>query len=297
MHYGASSGMFLDREWGHSEAINGICLVDDEDGTRKIVSVGSDGMIMVWVLDMSDSSLRAVARDPSPVKEASTSGRQTLRKVLSKAELTEFQRPPAGGRRSPPRSLKHRSSRLSLSANSGSIRTPTGTLQGSPGNGAIMEDTPLRWPPNGNQPDSPPPSPKLRGSKTPSLSALGKSARKKSSGSNLGGFGSLNMATEQACRTLRAYRRKLSSAEPITAEELTELDHELRLTAAALGDRAIRNKTMSETVLSGLLDRYSERLVLLLDEKVGLSHRPKERGDGNSSGERRCSSADSSSSS
>jgi hypothetical protein len=82
------------------------------------------------------------------------------------------------------------------------------------------------------------------------------------------------MATEQACRTLRAYRKKLSSAEPITAEVLTELDQELRLTAAALGDRAIRSKAMNETVLSGLLDQYSERLVNLLDEKLRLTTQP-----------------------
>ncbi|KAL3959880.1 hypothetical protein ACCO45_004997 [Purpureocillium lilacinum] len=107
------------------------------------------------------------------------------------------------------------------------------------------------------------------------------------------------MATEQACRTLRAYRKKLSSAEPITADALTELDHELRLTAAALGDRAIRSKAMNETVLSGLLDQYSERLVTLLDEKLRLTSQAKERddGDSNSGEERRRSSPDTSSAS
>ncbi len=41
--------------------------------------------------------------------------------------------------------------------------------------------------------------------------------RKKSSTSNLRGgysFGSLSMATEQTCRQLRAYRKKLTSADP-----------------------------------------------------------------------------------
>jgi hypothetical protein len=85
------------------------------------------------------------------------------------------------------------------------------------------------------------------------------------------------MSTEQTCRTLRAYRKKLSSAEPMSQEVLTELDQELRLTAAALGDRAIRSKAMNETVLSGLLDQYSERLVTLLDEKLKLSYQPRER--------------------
>lgn len=65
------------------------------------------------------------------------------------------------------------------------------------------------------------------------------------------------------------------SAEPISPEVLADLDHELRLTAAALGDRAIRCKAMNETVLSGLLDQYSERLVTLLDEKLRLTCAPK----------------------
>lgn len=295
--YDANSGTFLDREWGHTEAINGVCLVDDDDGTRKIVSVGSDGTIMIWTLDLNDPSPRLMSRDPSPVKEA-TLGRPTLRRVLSKAELAEFQRPlSSGGRRSPPRTLQRRSSRLNLGAGSTNTRTPTGTLQASPSNSTIMEDTPSRRrPSNGNQPDSPPASPKSRVNRTPSLPTLGITARKKST-PNLRGFGTLNMATEQACRTLRAYRKKLSSAEPITADALTELDHELRLTAAALGDRAIRSKAMNETVLSGLLDQYSERLVTLLDEKLRLTNQPKERDEGNSSEERRRSSVDTSTSS
>lgn len=88
------------------------------------------------------------------------------------------------------------------------------------------------------------------------------------------------MATEQTCRQLRAYRKKLASTDPISQDVLAELDAELRLTAAALGDRAIRtrssgaarerDKAVSETVLSGLLDQYSERLVSLLDVKLRL---------------------------
>lgn len=296
--YDVGSGSFLDREWGHTEAINGVSLVDDDDGGTKVVSVGSDGTIMIWAIDLSDPAPRWMSRDPSPVKETSL-GRPTLRRVLSKAELAEFQRPsPSAGRRSPPRSLQRRSSRLNLLPSAAAARTSTSALQASPGGGTILEDTPSRRrPSNGNQADSPPPSPRSRASKASSAPALGGGARKKSSSSNLRGFGSLSMATEQACRTLRAYRKKLSSAEPITADVLTELDQELRLTAAALGDRAIRSEAMNETLLSGLLDQYSERLVSLLDEKLRLSGQPKERDEENSGEDRRRSSAVSSRSS
>ncbi|KAK2593356.1 hypothetical protein QQS21_008931 [Conoideocrella luteorostrata] len=279
--YDANNGTFLDREWGHTEAINGVSFVDDDDGSRKVVSVGSDGTIMVWTLDLNDPSPRSMSRDPSPVKEITASGRPTLRKVLSRAELAEFQRPspsPAG-RRSPPRTLRRRTSRLTLGTVPAANRTPIGNLTASPSDSAINEDTPSRRRPSEpNRGDSPPASPKSRVTRTPSMPALSAVAKRKTSSSNLRAFGSLNMATEQACRTLRAYRKKLSSAEPITADVLTELDQELRLTAAALGDRAIRSKAMNETVLSGLLDQYSERLVTLLDEKLRLTNQlPKDQ--------------------
>ncbi|PHH73195.1 hypothetical protein CDD80_3988 [Ophiocordyceps camponoti-rufipedis] len=224
--YDAHSGSFLDREWGHTESINGACLVEDDDGSKKVVSVGSDGTMMVWSLDFNEVSPRSSSRDPSPTKDSGTN-RPTLRRVLSKAELAEFQR-----------------------------------IYLVSGFGLGLADH--------NQVDSPPPSPKTRNCRTQSLSMTAKAVRKKSS-SSLHGFGSANMATEQACRTLRAYRKKLSSAEPITADGLSDLDHELRLTIAALGDRAIRTQAINETVLSGLLDQYSERLVTLLDEKLRRS--------------------------
>ena len=278
--YDANSGAFLDREWGHTESINGVCLIEDEDGSKKVASVGSDATIMIWALDLNDPSPRAMSRDSSPVKDI-TSSRPTLRRVLSKAELAEFQRPSPSASRpgSPPRTLRRRTSRISLATNNIS-KTPTGALQTSPSNSTIAEDTPSRRPSADSRQYSPPTSPKSRLTRQPSLPAMGSTARKKSSSSSLrSAFGTLNMSTEQTCRTLRAYRKKLSSAEPLSPEVLTELDQELRLTAAALGDRAIRSKAMNETVLSGLLDQYSERLVTLLDEKMRLTYQPREQGE------------------
>lgn len=81
----------------------------------------------------------------------------------------------------------------------------------------------------------------------------------------------MQAATEQTCRQLRTYRNKLSSAEPISSEAIAELDNELRLTTAALGERISRDsQAASASVLSGLLDRYSERLVSMLDERLRL---------------------------
>lgn len=297
--YDSISGTFLDREWGHTEAINGVSLVEDNDEGRKVVSVAADGTIMIWSLDVHER----LSREPSPARDA-TSNRPTLRKVLSKAELAEFQRPRevSGGRRpstppppSQPRTLRKHTSRLNLSTTA-SAKTPSETQPGSPRSARVMDDTPSRRKGMGTNANSPPLSPRSRLSRRPSLPVLNdRMARKKNSTPNLRGTSSLNAATEQTCRTLRAYRKKLSSAEPINPEALTELDQELRFTAAALGDRAIRSRAMNETVLSGLLDQYSERLVTLLDEKLRLSSQPIERDVEVSSEDRRGSTDETSS--
>lgn len=272
--YDAQTGYFLDREWGHTEAINGIALVEEDDGSRKVVSVGSDSTVMVWALDAQPPSPTG-SRDPSPVKEGSSS-RQPLRRVLSRAELAEFQRQsPAstpGGRRSPPRSLQRRSSKQFLSSNP-NLRTPT-AMQSSP-TITIAEGTPSRRT-SSPRSGSPPPSPKTKPARRPSLPSLGVPPRKKSA-QNLRSFGSLGMATEQTCRALRAYRKKLSSAEPVGREVLAELDQELRLTASALGDRAVRSKVLDESVFAGLLEQYSGMLAAMLDEKLAVRDRGEER--------------------
>lgn len=315
--YDAQSGAFMDREWGHTEAINGVILMESEGSDRKVISVGEDGTIMIWALELENPTICAAKRDPSPEKAvASASNRQPLRRVLSKAELAEFQRPPSGGgRRSPPRPTQRRSSRFHIATSA--TRTPMSEKNTSPG--SVHDSTPSRRPSSGggSRSDSPPPdSPKSRPRmcRRPSLPALSATpsalaARKKSSSSNLRGsygFGSLSMATEQTCRQLRAYRKKLSSSDSINSDVLAELDAELRLTAAALGERAIRSRSsrgntdreggkhISETVLSSMLDQYSERLVSMLDEKLRLRlseeekdalvrDRPRTAGEGSSS--------------
>ncbi|EAQ84018.1 hypothetical protein CHGG_10422 [Chaetomium globosum CBS 148.51] len=358
--YDTQAGCFMDREWGHTEAINGAVLIDGEESGRKVVSVGEDGTIMIWGLDFDDSSNGSQSRDPSPEKAPQpASTRPPLRRVLSKAELAEFQRPTSSagppssstGRRSPPRPSHRRPAKFQLPFSS--LRTPNNNNNSNSNNNStpekqatsptnttsmiIIDDThartPSRRPSSGAgsrcSDDSPPPeSPKTRSKmfRRPSLPALGATplstskSRKNSSSNQRGsggggggggggsgggngyGFGTLSMATEQTCRQLRAYRRKLASADSIHGDVLAQLDAELRLTAAALGERAIRSRTgsghgsgnshrghgdrrgdsgggsqgdassgkVSETILSGLLDQYSERLVSMLDEKLRL---------------------------
>ncbi|KAK4189943.1 WD40-repeat-containing domain protein [Podospora australis] len=290
--YDAQSGLFLDREWGHTESINGVILVDDENAGKRVISVGEDGTIMIWTLDLEDPATAAArARDSSPEKNMAPSTRPPLRKVLSKAELAEFPRPKSSsGRRSSPHPSHRRVSRFQIST--AAARTPISDKQQLSPTSAKFEVTPSRRASSGGSRSdgSPPPeSPKSRSRvfRRPSLPAINMTptasvkSRKKlnQSGRNIHGLGTLSMATEQTCRQLRTYRKKLSSPEKINSDILAELDAELRLTAAALGERAIRSRSsrepeesrpVSESMLSGLLDQYSERLVTMLDEKLRL---------------------------
>ncbi|KAK2058781.1 WD domain-containing protein [Colletotrichum caudatum] len=259
--YDAQSGHFVDREWGHTEAINGVTLTDDDDGSQRVISVGSDGTVMFWGIEGEDLLSFSISGDPTSAKDGPAAARLPLRRVLSKAELAEFQRPSSAqsGRRSPPRTIRKRTSRFGLTS---SASTPKTTMQSSP----LAEDTPSRRS-SGSQSGSPPVSPKSKASGRPSLPSLGLPPKKSSP--NLRGFGSLNMSTEQTCRTLRAYRKKLASTDPLSEDVIFELDQELRLTAAALGDRATRTKALHDSaLLSGLLDQYEERLASMLDEKL-----------------------------
>ncbi|KAK3397397.1 hypothetical protein B0T20DRAFT_416128 [Sordaria brevicollis] len=348
--YDAQSGAFMGREWGHTEAINGVVMVEGERAGRKIISVGEDGTIMVWGLDIQFPATGSRNRDPSPDKTTSTRAshaqathsRPPLRRVLSKAELAEFQRPAsshAGSSRqrrlSPSRAQLRRSS--AQNPPTSTTRTPvtSGKRISPDGTGSIRIKRNALRRTSGSRSESPPSedngiyrrcaSPPLinEGDATPTASSTIRSlsARKKTSHSNLRsntapstsagpsnasngyGFGSLSAATEQTCRQLRAYRKKLTSSDAISSDILAELDAELRLTAAALGERAIRSrstrsrphlqerhshsycghdrphghsherggeKSLSEGMLTNLLDQYSERLVSMLDEKLRM---------------------------
>ncbi|KAL5615428.1 hypothetical protein BROUX41_005474 [Berkeleyomyces rouxiae] len=277
--YDAQTGSFLGREWGHTEAINGLALLDTDDCDLKAATVASDGTLMLWSVDTQDGSSSSVSRDSSPPKDPTPSSRPPLRRVLSKAELAEYQKPTiaSAGRRSPPRTLNRRTSRPFLTTPT--VKTPQSQISSSE---PIIESTPSRKGSLTCRDTSPPLSPRRRVMHRPSLPSLNTASQKKPP-PNIKGFGSLNMATEQTCRTLRAYRKKLASTEPISQVTLEELDQELRLTVSALSNRAIRSKAMNESMLSGLLDEYSERLVSMLDEKLRLSF-PQHTGRSHDSG-------------
>jgi WD40 repeat protein len=270
-------GMFLDRGFGHTASVTDVALLETPEQTT-LISTGSDSTIMIWDLNKSTPELALSAdissdmSNGSPPKEI-TSAMPPLRRVLSKAELAEFQRPSPSstptGRGSPPRVLRRKTSKYSMVAQSS--KPPIPPILSMPAYASTSDENgPRRGSPR-NRSRSPPPSPKQRSLRRPSLADL--RGRTKSTG-HTSEFGSLNIATEQTCRTLRAYRKKLSSNEVIREDALKELDQELRLTAQSVLEKTLKTKAISETVLAGLLDQYSERLVSIFDEKLRLSLKP-----------------------
>jgi WD40 repeat protein len=248
--YDGLSGSFLDREWGHTAAVTDVALLEPLDSDQKfLISTGSDGTIMIWDLspkpDLNDPP--ETTRDPSPPKEITTA-KPPLRRVLSRAEMAEFQRASPmstpTGRTSPPRVVRRKTSRYGLTSQSPAI-PPVPSV--NPKHLSSTSDESSRKGSPRNRSRSPPPSPKGKESRRPSLASMGSGGslgRAKSA--NFSEFGSLNMATEQACRTLRAYRKKLLSAETVREETLKELDWSPRPILRATGV-LIRREAPSHT--------------------------------------------------
>ncbi|KAL4867721.1 hypothetical protein BDV12DRAFT_170957 [Aspergillus spectabilis] len=260
--YDLEKGALLTGEFGHTEGVSDVRLLekrsDKSNGSpeRILISSGIDGVVMVWNISVQlqqpqEFMLPAPANSNDEEETAAkelTASKPPLRKVLSRTDLAGFQRlenlasTPTPVRelqeQSPP--LLRRLSRISLTP---SLR-----------NGAVAPATPPPAPtrcsptsfsrPERMRNSPSPPSPKSTGARKTlearnrnngRCSSLNFRTRARSSGKSE--FGSLNMSTEQVCRTLKAYRKKLNgSSEPLNSQK--ELERELGLTLRILSARA-----------------------------------------------------------
>lgn len=269
--YDGVSGAFLDRDYGHSAAVKDVALLETPDSDKKtLISTGSDGCIMIW--DLSSKPKWAVimnAPDGDPQSKDTPIRTRPLRRVLSKAELADFQRQPTGFR-PPPRVLRRKTSGYGLSSQqSPTLGVPPVPMVSSKHLVSSSDDADIRRS-KGRDRSRSPHSLRAKDMRRPSLASLNDSSKDRKTG-NFSEFGSLGNTTETICRTLQNYRRKLKSSEPVKDESLRELDYELRLTIMALGERNMKSKTMNEAVLTSLLDQYSEKLVSMFGEKLRLN--------------------------
>ncbi|GAB1191133.1 hypothetical protein APSETT444_000304 [Aspergillus pseudonomiae] len=261
--YDLDRGVLLTGEFGHTEGVSDVQLLerspDPPSGTvvRTLISSGIDGVVMMWNISVQPFQAQEITRNTSKEEDEGSKemalSRPPIRKILSKNELAEFRHEHGTGASTPTREqsppLIRKLSKLSLgptSAKNGDAtpRTPTPASARSSSRLERSHRTPS------------PPSPKSNpAKKTSHLSHNNhRSPLDIRSRSRYGGkteFGSLNMSTEQVCRTLRAYRKKLNGAKENLPSQ-KELERELGLTLRALHSRTKGcESTETETDSSG----------------------------------------------
>lgn len=273
--YDLERDLLLAGEFGHAEGVSDVLLLESAPNSpenppkRTLVSAGMDGIVMIWNLSIQpqqpqDPSLPNTREDEeTPTKELTVS-KPPLRRILSRTELAGFQRQdslpatPTPVREHSPPLVRKKLSRYSLapSARNGTIATPSPPSARRSPTSCISAEKPRRSP----SPVSPrsttavkKPTTSTSATTTPRTrrSSIDIRARPcKSQSHGKPEFGTLSMSTEQVCRTLRAYRKKLNgSPEHLQAQK--DLERELSLTLRVLGSRNKTDTADSEDDSSG----------------------------------------------
>ncbi|SMR42552.1 unnamed protein product [Zymoseptoria tritici ST99CH_3D1] len=276
-------GNLIARDWGHTEGITDMAIVQCRDGASSFVTVAADTTIFLW---SSMVATKLTGPQPNSATEGQNSPVSTplgppLRKVISHSNIARLRRERSvdGGnfesplanatpsRPSSPPKMRKKTSRASLA------QTPRLEPVSRPSYDSSRRKTFNRSPS--------PPSPRNTHTKdVKKRQSLGANLRSKSSESirpssavtsnSSTGFGSLTGSTESVCRTLRAYRKKLTTtaaSESIPPDSLRELEKELKLTAKVVGERSHRSN-IDEATLAKLLDQASLKFAGLVDEQI-----------------------------
>jgi WD40 repeat protein len=281
-------GTLIARDWGHTEGITDMAIVPPKsrDGASppfispRIVTVAADSTIFLW------NSMVAANQNTGQLPESANDGHSTpvttplgppLRKVISHSEISRYRRdksvedldplsPGVKGtpsRLASPPKVRKKNSRISLA--------PAPRLE--PALRAAHESS--RHKSLKNRSPSPPSPRSTKPRELTRRQSVGTTLRSQNSESTLSnhtaaGFGTLTASTESVCRTLRAYRKKLSSApasDTISPDALRELEKELKLTAKVVGERS-HSRSIDEATLAKLLDQASQKFAGLLDEQI-----------------------------
>ena len=274
------SGAMLTREYGQN-AVSAIKLlrrcVQGESPRNHLVSCGLDGTVMTWGLSCNPPKPTGSHDTPngeeSPSRQTPPSA-QPLRQILSKAELSEFQKSLAsqGDTMTPIRAssssrVRRKISRYTLAAvpkiSAPAFPLPVGASL-SPANGRIQRQT--------SQDHSRAPSSQKNAfsssSKPPSLD----SRRRTKSAANLN---DLNELGEQMCISLRTFRNRITSSSVAKLEHgtLQELAKELNLTIRALNQNASSKCVGGEPMGADVLDVY---LAKMIDERLSMKAKSQE---------------------
>lgn len=276
------SGAMLAREYGQN-SVSALKLfrrhVEGESPRDHLVSCGLDGTVMIWAL--SCNSLKSGASHDTPNSEECpsrqiTPAAQPLRRILSKAELSDLQKSlssksdkvtPIPG--SSPSCVRRKSSRYSA------VAAPKNVASARPHPaGALPSPAEVRVQRQLSQSHTPtPPGQKITLNSRSKSSLDGR--RRSKSAANLN---DLNGLGEQICVSLRTFRSRItsSSSSSSSSSSVATLEHntlpklieELNITIRALADKAPSNYTRGDVL--------DVRPPTVIDEKLDTKAKSKE---------------------
>ena len=272
------SGAMLTREYGQN-AVSAVKLFrrDVEGESRDhIISCGLDGTVMIWGLSCSPKSSAlhdTVDSEESPSRQIPLSV-QPLRRILSKAELSDLQKPLASKsdtvspiRGSSQSHVRRKTPRCSLVA---APKTPAPVRLYPAGSSPSLADARMqRQLSHGH---SPIPSSQKIPLRSRSKPPFADNRQRSKSAANLS---DLNDLGEQICISLRNFRSRITSSSMIKLEHdtLSELTKELNLTIRALNDKASSKSSGGETLGGHVLDEY---LAQMIDERLAMKAKSEE---------------------
>jgi len=290
------------RDYGHTEGLTSICHVESSDESEgySLVTTATDGTIYLWQPQVGYQEKSGSLQDP--VKEDNLLASQTpVRRVLSSSELAQLQelRAPTekaeGGTISRPASPKRNPSKLSQvqvpdATTSAVAAAPRRMSQAVPppiltsiGTGATQtrkgrsESTVARP----HSPASPRNQSPMSSTRTRFIDTGDRRRKSLSAGSpTIAEPNVILLATEQMCRSLQFYRKKLAISNKDNLPEATirELEKGLEATAKMLSSRreVSKQQVTSLDAADGGFDRTSpvppgideERLMSLLESRL-----------------------------
>lgn len=257
-----SNGSLLAREHGQT-AISAIRFIhqgpEREPFANHLISCGLDGTVMIWdvslALQQENSFLDNPVRAESPVKQA-VIPTQPLRRILSRVELSELQRSSEGDADTTGLMRSLSPSRIRKQTSRYSVVPP-------PSRAYASTDSSLRK--TSHEPLSTPTSPKTTKSSRSKRTSLDHRHRSKSAAN----LNDLNDSAELICKSLRAFRKRVTSsvANKVNTDTVQELECELDLTMRALGEKTKKVAGGSEPIAGDLLDVY---LAKMIDDRLAL---------------------------
>ena len=273
------SGAMLTREYGQN-AVSAVKLlrrdVEGESPRDHIISCGLDGTVMTWglsCLPKSSALHDTVDSEESPSRQIPLSV-QPLRRILSKAEISDLQKPLASKsdivtpiRGSSQSRVRRKTPRCSLVA---AAKNPAPVRLYPAGSPPSLADARIQR--QLSQGHSPIPSSQKIPLRTRSKPPSADNRRRSKSAADLN---DLNDLGEQICISLRTFRSRITSSSMIKLEHdtLSELTKELNLTIRALDDKAISKSSGGETLGGHVLDEY---LAQMIDERLAMKAKSEE---------------------